>query len=392
MPIHEVARSLKVPSYLIELAYLLILVYGNVGPAYGVAIPMAGAGALGGLAVLCLLHFGSSCAEALRPIKFALGCSIFILLIQGLWYEESLKDGWMRYFITWTIGLIIIQSLTFRKGFLHRFALVAFFIGCASLPFMKVYVATDEMIRLGGEGGVALANPNYFGMWFGFCTVYFIVLGLEAKNYIIRIGAWSAGIVCLYLMALSVSRGSLLGVAIATVIAFQKVLKRSFLPILGMLILLWIIYVSGIFDDIIGYYMHRGAEESGRSRLWTWAFSEFLNSWWIGVGLSNSIISNGGEGQGYGPHNSFLFIGLSSGIIALYLYVRYLLQVTRGALLARTQHLSDSPFILPLVSFAMLALMVADGTFMSPWHMVVFCGALAVKKRKKRDRRGLIKN
>lgn len=353
-----------------------VLIYANLGPAYGVAIPMAGAALTAGLALLCLLHFGSYSMGAFRPIRLALACGVSVLLIQGMIFQESIKDGEMRSYVTWILNLLIIQTLSFRKGFLHRFSLIAFIIGIATLPFLKVYVATDEMIRVGGEGGVALGNPNYFGMWFGFCAIYFFVSGLEARNYLIRTLSWAFGVFSLYLMALSVSRASLLGVAIATVIAFQKVLKRSFLPILGFLILGWLLYLSGIFDSLIGYYLNRGTEETGRSRLWSWAFSGFLDSWWIGVGLSNALITDGSSGKAYGPHNSFLYIAFSSGIIPLIFYIGYLFRVVKGALLARAQRESDSPYKLPFVSFALLNLMVADGVFMSPWHIMAFSAAI----------------
>lgn len=246
--------------------------------------------------------------------------------------------------------------------------------------FLKVYVATDEMVRIGGDSGVALQNPNYFGMWCGFCAIFFIVTGLEAKNYLVRISAWVTGAFCLYLMALTVSRASLLGVAIATVIALQKVLKRSFLPILGFLIFGWILFVSGIFDDLIGYYLHRGTEETGRSKLWSWAFTGFLDSWWTGVGLSNAKIINYRTGDRYGPHNSLLFFGFSSGIVPLGFYLAYLGQVMRCALRASTQRESDSPYKLPLASFAIISAMVSDITFMSPWHIVVFSVAINTEK------------
>ena len=99
---------------------------------------------------------------AFRPIKFALGCAVSVLLLQVLVFDESLlAGGFMRGFLTWILGLIVIQSLSFRKGFFHRFALVAFLIGCGTLPFLKIYVATEEMMRVGGEG-MPLGNPELF--------------------------------------------------------------------------------------------------------------------------------------------------------------------------------------------------------------------------------------
>lgn len=381
--------SLRNPSFLIECGYFFTLFYAFFGDALGLAFPMVGAGLLGGLALMCLMHFGTYSMGAFRPLRFAFGCAISFLLIQVLVFEESLKNSQMRGYITWILSLIIIQTLSFRKGFFLRFGIVAFLMGCATLPFLKVYVATDEMMRIGGESGVALKNPNYFGMWFGFCSVFFIVTGLEARNYLIRMSSWLAGIFCLYLMALTVSRGSLLGVAIATVIAFQKVLKRSFLPILGFLIFVWIIFISGVFDDLIGYYLHRGTEETGRSKLWKWAFSGFLDSWWSGVGVSHAKVIDANTGNRYGPHNALLFFGYSSGIVPLGLFILYLAQATRGALRARTQSEYDSPYKLPLVSFALLTIMVADENFMSPWHLVVFCAAIATARYPKKSKRSL---
>jgi O-antigen ligase len=382
-------KGLKQPSYLLELAYLGLLFYANLAPAFGVAIPLAGAGGLAVLVVLCLLHFGSNIVRALRPIKFALGCAFSIILLQLLVFHESPGHGWIRFFVTWTLSLLVIQSLSYRKGFFHRFALVAFFVGCVSLPFIKVYVSTGEMMRIGGDEGVALGNPNYFGMWFGFCAIYFLVTGLEAKNYIIRSASWAAGILCLFLMALTVSRGPLLGVAIAMVFAFEKVLKRSFLPVLGFLCFAWLILVSGVFDELIGYYMHRGAEESGRSRLWAWAIAGIKESWGLGVGLSNAFFVFEGDKGAAGPHNSVLFIWLSSGFLPLACYIVYLVQAGKGGLRARKQQSFDSPYVLPLVSFALLELMVLDAVFMSPWHMVVFSVAIGTARNQSKRNKPL---
>ena len=117
--------SLKTPSYLIELAYFCILIYANLGPAYGLAIPLLGAGSLAGFSFLCILHFGTYTLKAIRPIKFALGCAISVLLIQTILFEESFRDGQLRTFVTWIFSLIVIQSLSLRKGFFHRFALLS---------------------------------------------------------------------------------------------------------------------------------------------------------------------------------------------------------------------------------------------------------------------------
>ena len=362
------------PSFLIEYAYFALLVYSMFGQAWGVTVRLIGSATIAGLAFMCLLLLGKDSFYVLKPIRFALGCAFGFIVIQLGVHQEGFGLQEIRSFVTWVLSLIVIQTLSLRRGFLHRFALIAFILGCGTLPFLTVYVSTDEMTRMGVSSTVGLANPNYFGMWFGFCAVYFLVVGLETRNYIVRVAAAILGVFSLYMVAITVSRGPLLGVAIAAVLAFEKVLNRSFLPILGTVILMWVIYISGVFDDVIGYYLNRSSEGTGRSELWAWAFSGFLESWWFGVGMSESLITK--NGTTFGPHNSLLFIALSSGVIPLAFYVAYLLHVFRGAFRSRKEKTVGSPFKLPLVSFAMLALMVSDPVFMSPWHMVIFCSAI----------------
>jgi len=339
--------SLKAPSFLIEYAYYAVLCYGMFATALGVSVRLVGAGALAGLAILCLMHFGQTLMVALGPILLALACGISALTIQIGVHQESFASSEVRSLVTWVMSLIIIQTISYRPGFLHRFALVAFLVGCGTFPFLETYVSTEEMTRIGVSHDVGLANPNVFGMWFGFCTVYFLVAGLETRNYMIRIASWSAGLLSLFMVAITVSRAPLLGVAIAAVLAFQKVLKRSFLPVLMVFVVMGLIYVSGLIDTLVGYYVQRGAGESGRSYLWATGFSLFLDAWWGGVGLSNALIVLP-SGYETGPHNGLLLIGMASGIFPLTLFVGYLVRAARAAFHARTQKTPYAPYKLSL--------------------------------------------
>ncbi len=360
------------PSYLLEYGFYAVLLYGMLGDAWGISVRFVGAGLLAGLAVLCLMHAGQRAAGVYRPIVFGLGCGVFILLIQGLVHGESLAQTDMRGTVTWILSLLVIQTLSFRKGFLHRFAIVAFMIGCGTLPYLKTYLATEELVRVGVSSNVGLSNPNAFGMWFGFCYVYFLVKGLETQHFIFRMASWSIALLCAYLVAITVSRGPLLGMAIATVLACQKVLKRSFLPILVLLGMGWIIYMSGLLDTLIGYYTSRGSKDTGRLYLWTEALERFLNSFVFGVGFSNTVITLPINEYETGPHNSALFIGFSSGVVPFILFFRYLLRAMKGALASRMRRTYDAPFLLPMAVFACLEMMLLSEAFMSPWCMIVF--------------------
>ena len=371
--------SLKGPSFVIEYAYYAVLIYGMFGQALGVLVPLVGAGALAGLAILCLMHFGQTSQGllgAFKPIMLALVSAILALIIQLVVYEESFGNGDMRSLVTWSLSLIVIQSLSLRKGFLHRFALVAFLIGCGTIPFLKVAVETETFVRMGVEDTVGLGNMNEFGMWFGFCAVYFLVMGLETRNYLVRGASWLAVLLSLYMIAVTVGRGPLLGVAIAVVLVFQKLLKKSFVPLLSLVVGMWLIYLSGMVDTLVGYFVQRGAEETGRSYLWSAGLRIFLDSWWIGVGLADAVITLPISGRQTGPHNGLLWWGMSSGIIPLAFFVGYLMRAARGAFYSRTQKTPYANYKLPLYAFAFLEMMLIGTVFMSPWHMVVFSIAM----------------
>ena len=368
-------KFIGAPSSVVEYAYYGLLLHQTVGEAWGLEVRLLPTGILLGLACLCVLYSGPRAIDVYRPIAFALGCAIFTLFIQMVVHQESILEEQMRSFVTWIPTLIILQSLCWRKGFLHRFALMAFLIGCATLPFLEIKTEADEFVRMGISRGVGLANPNALGLWFSFCTVYFLVAGLKAKNNIVRVASWSVGVLSLYVVGLTVSRGALLGVAIAGAFVFQKELKRAFAPLLVLLWVGWIVYMTGFFDEQIGYYLQRGDEDTGRTYLWSTAFNGFLNSWWAGVGISNARIPMP-SGKMTLPHNSPLYIGLASGVIPFAFFVGYLVRAFRGAFRARAERTPDGPFKFPLVIVALLGMMLGHTAFMNPWVIVILSLAM----------------
>jgi hypothetical protein len=101
-----------------------------------------------------------------------------VLVIQLLfheWNQRVLSEG--IDFVAWLAALIIAQSLSLRPRFLQRFALAAFAIGLACLPYIQVREVGSGIMRAWAIG-TPLSSPNVLGMWFGFCTVYFVFWGL----------------------------------------------------------------------------------------------------------------------------------------------------------------------------------------------------------------------
>ena len=88
------------------------------------------------------------------------------------------------------------------------------------------------------------------GEWYGFCAVYFVVLAFTTRKNALRILSSLIAVGCLYVVTLTVSRGALMAIAIATLIAGRHLLKNGFLPILLLVCVGWIVVELGVFEQI----------------------------------------------------------------------------------------------------------------------------------------------
>src|SRR5262249_48910505 len=158
---------------------------------------------------------------------------------------------------------------------------------------------------------VGFANPNDLGAWFGFCSVYFMVLGIETRRNIIRCASLIAAAGYVFVVGLTVSRTSFMAVGIAAIVALRHVFYRGFVPALLLATLSSVILFSGLFDHIIASYEERGTEDSGRLEVWPLAIERFLASPLSGVGTEN-VGTAVADGRYITPHNIFLYVGLSA--------------------------------------------------------------------------------
>jgi O-Antigen ligase len=373
--IRIVHRSNAIPPRYIEYVYYFSLFYAIMGPAVGLEIRLLFGGMLVVLAALCVKYLRSGAVSVWAEIKLPLGCAVSFVMLQVFLHHEPLST--VQPFIIWILTLIIVQSLSLRQDFLHRFTVVAFGIGLSTLPYMQSYISNREFDRVGLDRRITIANPDEFAAWFGFLATYFIIAGLEAKRNLMRMISWLAALGCLYVIGLAVTRGALLAVAIASVIAFRRILRHGFLPVLFLIILGWIIYEIALFERAAAFYAVRGTEETGRLVVWPLAFQRFLSSPLAGVGASKIATFVPGSNFPITPHNSFLSLALASGIIPLVFFVSYWWRAAKGAFRANAKRLANAPFQIPLLAYAFLIVQQGNGPFMLPWVIVILSTALA---------------
>src|SRR5262249_4758768 len=148
------------------------------------SVALFGAGMLAVLAAFCVMHLGSRAMAVYAPIVFPLSCAISYIAVQLAVYDESLMAETVRPFGPWILTLVIMQSLSLRQGFSHRFALAVLVIGIMTLPYMLF--TNYEYTRASLDRTISLGNPNELAAWWGFCSVYFTVFGIETKRSMLR--------------------------------------------------------------------------------------------------------------------------------------------------------------------------------------------------------------
>ena len=255
-PIRRRLQLVWIPPRSVEFAYYFAFSYSIIAAYLGIEIPLVAAGLMTCLAGLCIVKIGSGRRDIYTPIALLLACQISYILVQVVVYDTSVMSDSLRWFILWIFGTIIMQSLCLRQGFLLRCTIVMFALGLIALPYLEFTVDVVERARADVDIGGGLRNANGLAAWFGFCVVSFGIAGIDTKpGTIKRVLYWTAAAVSLLVVALTVSRGALLGCAIALTVAFRRLLKRGFVPVLLLIVCAGVVLESGWFDQIVSNFI-----------------------------------------------------------------------------------------------------------------------------------------
>lgn len=370
------------PPAVAEGSFYAYMAYVNLSPVVGLEVPMLGILSLMTLAVYLALRRGSRVDDLLKMIALPLLCALSFMAVQILIHGEDITADYLKECPAWIFGLIVIHSLCLRTGFLQRFPLAMFVIGLPALQSLRYNdwgMTTDagiEVMRVAAGG--PLRNANGMAFWFGFCFVCFVVIGLETRRMTVRLASWLAAITCLGLVGITVSRGILLAMALACIIAFRRLLKRSFVPLVILFSAGWLITMLGVFDNVVGFYSARGMEETGRFLVWPLAIERFFTwpFWLTGVGVSDVGIFVASKGIEVTPHNSFLFLALAGGVIPLLLYLAYWVRAASGLWEAYRTDAPDALFVLPLFIYIFLAALGTNVLFVEFPMIVTLAAAM----------------
>jgi O-antigen ligase len=151
--------------------------------------------------------------------------------------------------------------------------------------------------------------------------------------------------------------------------AGRHFLKMGFVPILLLVCLVGIVLELGLFEETTKFYAARGTQDTGRIAVWPLVIDSFLNSPWIGVGHSNAGAYIG-PGRWVTPHNSFLYIAQSSGVVPLALFIAYWMRAARAALYGDIRKSPEAAYYLPMLAFTFLTATSLALGFQEVWAIV----------------------
>jgi O-antigen ligase len=368
-----IARKFKfvwIPPRWVEYTYYLVFSYSIVAAALGIEIPLLAAALTVALGGLCLIKLGSHRKEICAPIALLLACQFSFILVQvGVYGASVIEDDSIRMFILWMFGMIIVQSLCLRPGFLHRCTIVIFILGLMVVPYLAFSDQGVDRAGIGIAVGGNLTHPNGLAGWFGFCAVAFGLFGLETRRgIVVPILYGLAAVGSLLIVGLTVSRSALLGCALALTVGFRRFLKRAFVPTLLLIILGGVLLASGLFDQIMSNYEERGTEETGRLLVWPLIIERFLDSPIFGVGMSRIGTWVPESSHPIPPHNSFLFFALSSGVVPFALYVAFWIRAGWRSFVDVGQS-EYGPFRIPLLLYVFQVFLFGDINI-APWVLL----------------------
>lgn len=275
--------------------------------------------------------------------------------------------------ITW-IGLTICFSFFIKRpGFVKRMILYMFLVGV--IAFLNS--TTDELGRMSARAGL-LGNANTFGYWLGFCAITLTMWAISAKRLLPKLLLFGMAGFGYYIALSSVSRGTLLAVAVAmfvfavVYVPVKMPLRNTFLGVFVLGIAGLIVVSTPFFASISENYQNRLDRDTGRSSLWAATVDSVFETPILGRGEAGVVV-NAGRWTNTSAHNPFLTLSSISGVFTGFMLA--CLFIFAGFRM-RKFALFEGTFWLPsLWVFTIIAISSSNWLFLNDWAImtIVLC-------------------
>ena len=355
----------------VEYLYTMYLWYSMFGVWAGVALPYLGSAWLAGMGFLAL-HIFNWKGYQKRHLFLVAAISGSHILIQVVFYNTPLTNGYVINYLWWPVNVVIIAALMQRPNFIKRLVSHMFVTALIWSPFV-IFRSDGGIERATLDAGNALDNPNAYAYWLGFCVVIFWLWSLKRNNVFGKLWLLSWAAVAFSLALRSVSRGFLIVVGLAMLISFRndKFMRSMFLLFIGGGLLVFAASETDFFQQYFQSYTLRSQEESSRAVVLELGIEAIARRPITGYGIPRlrAILP-------ITPHNELVLLWITSGIIPSILYIALAIFIIRIALRFNTNKFFISP--LPLALFALTSIFSTNVVLPRLWAIVAVCHVFAV--------------
>lgn len=311
-------------------------------------------------AVVALGHmvFGGS-REHVSPVHLWFLALIAVVLTGFFFAEDTTPVA--RVARTWVVfGIAAIYLSQRSQADIERFLTVLTFagayIGVAAILSAGHEQAADAGTIVAGRAEIGFGDPNVLGTFLALCFPVAATLAVYSGNGARRLLASVAAPVILIGMFGTLSRGAILGAAVALLILMTwKDLRRVLFAVLALILVAVAFNYNAIANSPqvtvvatrlntvrVGTLRHRDP----RLEIWKKTPAMIAANFWLGVGEGNFAVVSprygvptvGGRAYLH-AHDDFLTIAAELGIVGLAIFVGWLVSIFNAARDAlRTQH------------------------------------------------------
>ncbi len=214
-------------------------------------------------------------------------------------------------------------------------------------------------------------NPNVYGIFLVILLPTCIGLFLQAKNKLVKFvltGIFFAGIINIFL---TMSRGSMVGIAIALFFMAVFIDKRFFLLAIIALLIAPFVLPSSIINRLLSIGNLKETSSAYRISIYIASLAMIKDFFIAGVGLGSfkSVYHSYAlsASKSFHAHNTFLMVFAENGLFAFIFFLLFLISFTRDSLSCVLQSNKKEKFIV-LGMFAGIIGASVQGLFEHIWH------------------------
>lgn len=326
------------------------------------------------------VSFSALSVNSKAGLLLALGVALLLWEVVGLIYHQGYAD--INYVLSRGLWLVLgfsymVLLFTGGENLIRKRLEAIFLIALSALIFLMVLEAMFyPKHELGRQLGTinlpfprATGVPQSDGKIGAFCSIafaYFLMMSFMVKRAIYPCGA----LLSLLPICFTQSRSSILAVAVVLVFiaAFRLIIKYNALTavvlILGMCIAVPLVIsgFEGVYFALKGEGLYANNVDA-RFHGIEYAKDMIGRYPWLGAG-GDSLIMDGGAGDGVGVHNTFAAMLIKNGIVGLVLYSSFYIGCGVFAIrMARVSYIQATMVVLAITSGPVVEHMLYPGLF-----------------------------